>query len=124
MAKRKKHVETRIAKCVPATEEKKNLRGMKLKTASRITILFAVACLLAFMAGRPPADASQPAAMARPASLVRGQSDPNRSTRNGRDFRRLLLQRERVANASGREHVYAALRVGDYELGLARRNEN
>ena len=31
------------------------VRGMKLKTVSRLTLLFALVCLGAFLAGRPPA---------------------------------------------------------------------
>ena len=33
------------------------VRGLKLKTVSRATILFALICLAAFMAGRPPVSA-------------------------------------------------------------------
>jgi hypothetical protein len=39
------------------------IHGLKLKTVSRCTILFALLCLVAFLAGRPPAStgASMPA---------------------------------------------------------------
>ena len=43
-------------------EEIQPVRGVKLKTVSAFTMLFALACLGAFMAGRPPvvaADSSQ-----------------------------------------------------------------
>ena len=36
----------------------KPVRGVKLKTVSMLTMLFALACLAAFMAGRPPASAA------------------------------------------------------------------
>jgi hypothetical protein len=39
--------------------EPKPVRGMKLKTVSRLTLLFALACLGAFVAGRPPIAAGQ-----------------------------------------------------------------
>jgi hypothetical protein len=41
-----------------AVTEIKPPRGMKLKTVSRITMLFALLCLGAFLAGRPPVAAS------------------------------------------------------------------
>lgn len=39
--------------------EAKPVRGMKLKTVSRLTMLFALLCLAAFIAGRPPAPAAR-----------------------------------------------------------------
>lgn len=41
----------------------RTIRGVKLKTVSRCTMLFALLCLFAFLAGRPPAStgASMPA---------------------------------------------------------------
>jgi hypothetical protein len=36
-------------------DEGKPTRGVKLRTVSRLTMVFALACLAAFMAGRPPA---------------------------------------------------------------------
>jgi hypothetical protein len=41
-----------------AQEETKPVRGVKLKTVSAFTMLFALACLAAFMAGRPPVSAA------------------------------------------------------------------
>jgi len=41
-----------------AQEENKPARGVKLKTVSAFTMLFALACLAAFMAGRPPVSAA------------------------------------------------------------------
>ena len=40
------------------TPEKKIPRGVTVKTLSRVTMLFALLCLGAFVAGRPPASAS------------------------------------------------------------------
>ena len=44
-----------VAVHVAPTVEAKPVRGMKLKTVSRLTMLFALLCLAAFVAGRPPA---------------------------------------------------------------------
>ena len=41
-----------------AQEEAKPVRGVKLKTVSAFTMLFALICLAAFMAGRPPVSAA------------------------------------------------------------------
>jgi hypothetical protein len=41
-----------------AQEEAKPVRGVKLKTVSAFTMLFALICLAAFMAGRPPISAA------------------------------------------------------------------
>lgn len=41
-----------------APEESKPARGVKLRTVSLLTMAFALACLMAFMAGRPPASAA------------------------------------------------------------------
>jgi len=41
-------------------DECKPVRGIKLKTVSVLTMLFALACLAAFMAGRPPISAAGP----------------------------------------------------------------
>jgi len=38
----------------PVSVEQELPRGIKLKTVSRLTLLFAVICLGAFLAGRPP----------------------------------------------------------------------
>ncbi len=43
---------------VIAPDENKPICGVKLKTVSAFTMLFALACLAAFMAGRPPASAA------------------------------------------------------------------
>jgi hypothetical protein len=41
-----------------AQEEAKPVRGVKLKTVSAFTMFFALSCLAAFMAGRPPVSAA------------------------------------------------------------------
>ena len=41
-----------------APEKSKPVRGVKLRTVSLLTMAFALACLMAFMAGRPPASAA------------------------------------------------------------------
>jgi hypothetical protein len=46
------------AEGLPAGSEEKPPRGVKLKTVSLFTLLFALACLGAFVAGRPPASAA------------------------------------------------------------------
>jgi hypothetical protein len=51
--------------------EAKPIRGVKLKTVSWLTMLFALACLAAFMAGRPPASDGR--------SAVAGGSERNHS---------------------------------------------
>jgi hypothetical protein len=43
---------------VTAPNDGKPVRGVKLRTVSMLTMLFALACLAAFMAGRPPASAA------------------------------------------------------------------
>jgi len=59
----------------PVAEPPKPPRGVKLKTVSRLTLLFALLCLGAFMAGRPPVAADGhfafEAGKAKPARAVR-----------------------------------------------------
>jgi hypothetical protein len=45
---------------IAASREPKPVRGIKLRTVSTFTMLFAVACLAAFMAGRPPVSLAGP----------------------------------------------------------------
>jgi hypothetical protein len=52
---------TPIPQAEVAQEETRPVRGVKLKTVSAFTMLFALACLAAFMAGRPPVSAAGPA---------------------------------------------------------------
>ncbi len=59
------------AKPVPA--EEKPVRGVKLKTVSTFTLLFALLCLAALAAGRPPASAGD-----------RGSGAPARTTQGAK----------------------------------------
>src|SRR5580658_10322635 len=81
---------------VPATAEPKRVRGVKLKTVSTFTLVFALLCVAAFCAGRPPAaamgagSASKPAAsashVAKGAAHVSGSANrrvPGKGTRQG-----------------------------------------
>jgi hypothetical protein len=47
----------------PAPVEEKPVRGVKLKTVSSLTLAFALLCVAAFAAGRPPASTAGPAAV-------------------------------------------------------------
>lgn len=47
-----------------AAADQKQVRGVKLKTVSMWTMLFALLCLAAFVAGRPPVSAAGPSAPA------------------------------------------------------------
>jgi hypothetical protein len=63
-------VEAQRVGTIPDTAESTPPRGIKLKTVSRLTMLFAAICLLAFMAGRPPGAASGLAATVDRESVV------------------------------------------------------
>jgi len=53
--RRKNPARTRsIARVPTCAREAKPVRGVKLKTVSWLTLLFALVCLGAFLAGRPP----------------------------------------------------------------------
>lgn len=87
---RRRRAATRAFAIVPApvAELPRPPRGVKLKTVSRLTLLFALLCLGAFMAGRPPVSADGhfafAAGKAKPADAVRER------LRND-DARRVLL---------------------------------
>jgi hypothetical protein len=68
-----------------AQEEPKPVRGVKLKTVSAFTMLFALACLAAFMAGRPPVSAADPA---QGAAFQQKEASPQRLRHD--DARRLF----------------------------------
>jgi hypothetical protein len=82
-----------ISKVEVAQEEAKPVRGVKLKTVSAFTMLFALACLAAFMAGRPPVSAAGPA---QGAAFLRKQASPQRLRHDNarRLFGRALGKRE------------------------------
>jgi hypothetical protein len=108
---------------ISVSEDTAPPRGVKLKTVSRFTMLFAAICLLAFMAGRPPAVATG-------SSLTIGREitavadAPRDAFYLGRKVSR--------ANALSSDALeiepyierpfYIGFRVGGYELGLAKRN--
>jgi hypothetical protein len=54
--------QTAVAKAQdsPIEVTRKPVRGMKLRTVSAFTMIFAMACLAAFIAGRPPVSAAGP----------------------------------------------------------------
>ena len=52
--RRRSAAQSLVFKPEPVTEPQKPPRGVKLKIVSRLTLLFALLCLGAFMAGRPP----------------------------------------------------------------------
>jgi len=81
---------------VPAPAEAKRVRGVKLKTVSTFTLIFALLCVAAFSAGRPPAAAMGPGSAVRPgasashvakgAAHVSGSANrrvPGKGTRQG-----------------------------------------
>jgi hypothetical protein len=98
-------------------------RGVRLKTVSRFTMLFAVICLLAFMAGRPPAVATG-------SSLIIGRkitavADAPRDAfyLGGKVSRANALSSDALEMQPYIERpFYIGFRVGGYELGLAKRN--
>ena len=69
-----------------AQEEAKPVRGVKLKTVSAFTMLFALACLAAFVAGRPPVSAA--GRWAQGTALLHKQGNPQRLRHD--DARRLF----------------------------------
>lgn len=80
-----------------AQEENKPVRGVKLKTVSAFTLLFALACLAAFIAGRPPVAAADSAVGFAPtrASIQRQtEARPLRQDDSRHLFRGALSKRE------------------------------
>jgi hypothetical protein len=78
-----------------ATPERKPVRGMKLKTVSRLTLLFALACLGAFVAGRPPVPAGAQASSTAGAAQSRTGHNSQRLALRNDDARRLPLRLRR-----------------------------
>ncbi len=76
---------TPIPQVEVAQEEAKPVRGVKLKTVSAFTMLFALTCLAAFVAGRPPVSAAGPA---QGTAFLRKQANPQRLLHD--DARRLF----------------------------------
>ncbi len=102
----------------PLQVMEKPVRGVKLKTVSTFTIIFAVACLAAFMAGRVPAsaaDSEQTAAKGSPMFL--GLMNATYQAKN------LDAAKEWYAKALGvqpyfDQPFYVGFNVHGYELGL------
>ena len=98
--------------------EKKPVRGVALKTVSRWTMLFAVVCLAAFAAGRPPVSAagsSQAAKKERPVFLGLRTA--------AYQVKDLAKAKAWYANVLGiqpyfDQPFYVGFNVGGYELGL------
>jgi len=98
--------------------EKKPVRGVELKTVSRWTMLFAVLCLAAFAAGRPPVSAagsSQAAKKERP--VFHGLRTASYQVKD------LAKAKSWYANVLGiqpyfDQPFYVGFNVGGYELGL------
>src|ERR1700733_1595690 len=68
---------------VAAPAEEKPVRGLKLKTVSTFTLVFALLCMAAFAAGRPPVDAMGTRAVMKPGAsashVAKGASHVSRS---------------------------------------------
>lgn len=102
----------------PAPAEEKPVRGVKLKTVSAFTMIFALACLAAFMAGRVPAisaDSQQTTAKESPMFL--GLMNATYQAKN------LDAAKAWYAKALGiqpyfDQPFYVGFNVHGYELGL------
>lgn len=91
-------VPARHAGTPAAGNECKPVRGVKLRTVTVVTMIFALACLGAFMAGRPPASAANPAADRKvaPEALSPGplgHDDARSFLRSGRRQRKARAQK-------------------------------
>jgi hypothetical protein len=71
------------------------VRGIKLKTVSRLTLLFALACLGAFVAGRPPVAAEWQAPRKAQAAKSGLEGRSERLALRNDDARRVALRLRR-----------------------------
>lgn len=114
----------KIAGTVPSPAESAPPRGVKLKTVSRFTMLFAATCLLAFMAGRPPGAVPGSALVGQRDNAVAGTPsdalDLGRKNSRAKPLPSDAIEIQPYIDRS----FYIGLRVGSYELGLAKRSEN
>lgn len=100
-----------------APAEAKPPRGVKLKTVSNFTMIFALLCLAAFAAGRPPVSAAgSPVADKGPAMLLGLRTAAYQ-------VRDLAGAKAWYANVLGvqpyfEQPFYVGFNVGGYELGL------
>jgi hypothetical protein len=118
VAARRDDVRKKAAAVLPIPIEHGAIKGVKLRTVSTFTMLFAVACLLAFMAGRPPAASpSGPAAtdMVRVADSRGDLSLAKNIYKTKADYGDVLS-----SNADIDRDFYFGLRMGSYELGLVK----
>src|ERR1700690_222799 len=72
-------------KITPLPEEPEPVRGVKLRTVSAFTMAFAVMCLCAFLAGRPPVSLAGPAE-----SVASAQNEADRKPLRQDDTRAFL----------------------------------
>jgi hypothetical protein len=121
---KKGRASTEMVDEIAAPAERKPVRGVKLKTVSTFTILFAVACLLAFMAGRPPV-ASGDRLAGRQINREGASTLSNRFRVAKRVYGTDFLSDEAFAMHPYIDKAfYVGLRVGSYELGVVKRTEN
>lgn len=111
----------RVAR-VPETAESRLPRGIKLRTVSRLTMLFAAICLLAFMAGRPPGPAPSSAATADRRAAVTVSGRTIATSRSGQQLEGYRSLSSEASEIQPGRPFYVGLRVGNYELGLVERN--
>jgi predicted enzyme related to lactoylglutathione lyase len=95
---------------------------MKLKTVSAVVIIFALLCLGAFMAGRPPLSAAQSAAFDKEHSMFLGLRTATYQVKD------LAQAKEWYSKVLGTQPYfdqpfYVGFNVGGYELGLVPEKE-
>src|SRR5271154_3554829 len=85
----------KTAATAPAPVEEKPVRGVKLKTVSTWTLVFALLCVAAFAAGRPPATAAGTTAVhgAKGAAHVSRTTNRRVSSERSRQGQSLVQQR-------------------------------
>lgn len=107
-----------IVQPAPLQVVEKPVRGVKLKTVSTFTIIFAVACLAAFMAGRAPAiaaDSEQTAAKGSPMFL--GLMNATYQAKN-LDAAKAWYVKALGVQPYFDQPFYVGFNVHGYELGL------
>ena len=88
------------AMCAPAPAEEKPVRGVKLKTVSTFTLIFALLCVAAFAAGRPPAFAAGTTGIHRAKGAIHVSRTANRRIpgKRSRQSQGLVQQRTRLCS--------------------------
>ncbi len=105
---------------VPLAAEEERVRGVKLKTVSMLTMIFALVCFGAFMAGRPSASAAGPMATI-PELKERAMLQGLRTaTYQVKDLDRAKEWYSTVLGVKPYfdQPFYVGFNVGGYELGL------